>query len=39
MLLQALRARNEGLDAGEPKPSELASRRRNVGKKLRLLDY
>lgn len=39
MLLQALKARNESLDAGEPKPSELASRRRNIGKKLRLLEY
>lgn len=35
MLLQALKARNESLDTGEPKPSERASRRRDIGKKLR----
>ncbi|EFX06125.1 carnitine acetyl transferase [Grosmannia clavigera kw1407] len=39
MLLQALKARNEGYDLGEPKPSERASRRRDIGKKLRLIDY
>lgn len=39
MLLQALKARNESLDTGEIKPSERASRRRDIGKKLRLIDY
>ncbi len=39
MLLQALKARNESLDTGDPKPSERASRRRDIGKKLRLIDY
>ncbi|CAK7564045.1 MAG: carnitine O-acetyltransferase yat1 [Sporothrix epigloea] len=39
MLLQALKARNENFDNGEPKPSELSSRRRNIGKKLRLIEY
>ena len=42
MLLQALKARGEGLDNGETKPSERAAvhaRRRDVGKKLRLIDY
>lgn len=42
MLLQALKARGESLDNGEPKPSERAAvqaRRREVGKKLRLIDY
>ncbi|KIH91480.1 carnitine O-acetyltransferase [Sporothrix brasiliensis 5110] len=39
MLLQALKARNESLDTGEPKPSELASRRHNIGKKLRLHEF
>ncbi|SPQ27566.1 9cc5c610-93d2-470b-8bc1-a6008a8f7542 [Thermothielavioides terrestris] len=42
MLLQALKARGESLDSGEPKPSERAAvqaRRREVGKKLRLIDY
>lgn len=40
MLLQALKARGEGLD-GEAKPSERAgiARRREVGKKLRLSEY
>ncbi|KAH8899640.1 hypothetical protein GQ53DRAFT_741811 [Thozetella sp. PMI_491] len=42
MLLQALKARSENLDSGETKPSERAqvhARRRDVGKKLRLIDY
>lgn len=40
MLLQALKARNDNLDASDPKPSEIiASRRRNIGKKLSLLEY
>lgn len=42
MLLQALKARGEGLDEGQAKPSEIAgvnARRREVGKKLRLSDY
>ncbi|KAK3387147.1 Choline/Carnitine o-acyltransferase-domain-containing protein [Podospora didyma] len=42
MLLQALKARGEGLDNGETKASERAAvhaRRRDVGKKLRLIDY
>lgn len=42
MLLQALKARGDGLDHGETKPSERAAvqaRRREVGKKLRLIDY
>ncbi|CRK16513.1 hypothetical protein BN1708_011802, partial [Verticillium longisporum] len=42
MLLQALKARGEGYDGGETKPSERAAvqaRRRDVGKKLRLSDY
>ncbi|KAK0705336.1 Choline/Carnitine o-acyltransferase-domain-containing protein [Lasiosphaeris hirsuta] len=42
MLLQALKARGESLDNGETKPSERAAvqaRRRDVGKKLRLIDY
>jgi len=42
MLLQALKARSENLDMGETKPSERAAvqaRRRDVGKKLRLIDY
>ncbi|KAL1871580.1 hypothetical protein VTK73DRAFT_2009 [Phialemonium thermophilum] len=42
MLLQALKARGEGFDTGETKPSERAAvqaRRREVGKKLRLIDY
>ncbi|CZT12982.1 probable carnitine acetyl transferase FacC [Rhynchosporium graminicola] len=41
MLLQALKARGEGLDDG-PKPSERATvnaRRREIGKKLRLSEY
>ncbi|KAI0392678.1 choline/Carnitine O-acyltransferase [Xylariaceae sp. FL0594] len=42
MLLQALKARGDALDPGEPKPSERAAanaRRRDVGKKLRLVEY
>jgi carnitine O-acetyltransferase len=42
MLLQALKARGEGLDNGETKPSERAAvnaKRRDVGKRLRLVDY
>lgn len=43
MLLQALKARGQGsTDAGETKASERAAvqaRRRNIGKKLRLIDY
>lgn len=42
MLLQALKARGENFDNGETKPSERAAvhaRRREVGKKLRLIDY
>ncbi len=42
MLLQALKARNENFDSGETKPSERAqvhAKRRDVGKKLRLIDY
>jgi hypothetical protein len=42
MLLQALKARGESLDSGETKPSERAAvqaRRRDVGKKLRLIEY
>ncbi|KXX74233.1 putative mitochondrial carnitine O-acetyltransferase [Madurella mycetomatis] len=42
MLLQALKARGEGHGNGETKPSERAAvqaRRREVGKKLRLIDY
>ncbi|KAK4455640.1 putative mitochondrial carnitine O-acetyltransferase [Podospora aff. communis PSN243] len=42
MLLQALKARGEGLDNGETKASERAAvqaKRRDVGKKLRLIDY
>ncbi|TDZ58474.1 putative mitochondrial carnitine O-acetyltransferase [Colletotrichum trifolii] len=42
MLLQALKARGENLDNGETKPSERAAvqaRRRDIGKKLRLIDY
>ncbi|KAK4151038.1 hypothetical protein C8A00DRAFT_36345 [Chaetomidium leptoderma] len=42
MLLQALKARGENLENGETKPSERAAvqaRRRDVGKKLRLIDY
>lgn len=41
MLLQALKARGEG-DNAETKPSERAvvqARRREIGKKLRLVDY
>ncbi|KAH8678107.1 carnitine acetyl transferase [Xylariales sp. PMI_506] len=38
MLLQALKARGGGLDNGEGKGSEKA-RRRDVGKKLRLVEY
>ncbi|KAI1780471.1 choline/Carnitine O-acyltransferase [Hypoxylon cercidicola] len=42
MLLQALKARGEALDQGEPKASERAAanaRRREIGKKLRLVEY
>jgi carnitine O-acetyltransferase len=42
MLLQALKARGDNYDNGETKPSERAvtqARRREVGKKLRLIDY
>lgn len=41
MLLQALKARGEGLDDEHTKPSEVAAvqRRREIGKKLRLSDY
>ncbi|KAK5660968.1 hypothetical protein OQA88_12343 [Cercophora sp. LCS_1] len=42
MLLQALKARGAGLDNGETKASERAAvqaRRRDVGKKLRLIEY
>ncbi|GJD01845.1 choline/Carnitine O-acyltransferase [Colletotrichum higginsianum] len=42
MLLQALKARGENMDSGETKPSERAAvqaRRREIGKKLRLIDY
>jgi carnitine O-acetyltransferase len=42
MLLQALKARGENYDNGETKASERAAvqaRRRDVGKKLRLIDY
>ncbi len=42
MLLQALKARGETFEKGETKPSERATvqaRRRDVGKKLRLIDY
>ncbi|KAI6088981.1 choline/Carnitine O-acyltransferase [Hypoxylon rubiginosum] len=42
MLLQALKARGEALDQNEPKASERAAanaRRREIGKKLRLVEY
>ncbi|KUI67922.1 Putative mitochondrial carnitine O-acetyltransferase [Cytospora mali] len=42
MLLQALKARGQGIDDNETKASERAAvqaRRRDVGKKLRLIDY
>ncbi|KAI1816407.1 choline/Carnitine O-acyltransferase [Poronia punctata] len=42
MLLQALKARADGFDRGESKASERAAaqaRRREVGKKLRLVEY
>jgi carnitine O-acetyltransferase len=42
MLLQALKARNEGADRGDSKASERAAvraKRRDVGKKLRLVEY
>lgn len=42
MLLQALKARGEGLDDGATKPSDRAgqhARRREIGKKLRLSEY
>jgi carnitine O-acetyltransferase len=38
MLLQALKARGQAFDSGEAKASEKA-RRRDVGKKLRLVEY
>ncbi|KAH6657680.1 Choline/Carnitine o-acyltransferase-domain-containing protein [Truncatella angustata] len=38
MLLQALKARGEAMDSGDVKASEKA-RRRDVGKKLRLVEY
>lgn len=38
MLLQALKARGEAMDNAEVKASEKA-RRRDVGKKLRLVEY
>lgn len=38
MLLQALKARGQAFDSGETKASEKA-RRRDVGKKLRLVEY
>lgn len=37
MLLQALKAKDEA--AERPRPSEKAQRRREVGKKLRLMEY
>ncbi|WYZ37347.1 hypothetical protein EsH8_II_000853 [Colletotrichum jinshuiense] len=42
MLLQALKARGENMDSAELKPSErvaVQARRREIGKKLRLIDY
>ncbi|RDW83051.1 carnitine acetyl transferas-like protein [Coleophoma crateriformis] len=42
MLLQALKARGDGFEDGEPKPSDRAAvnaRRREIGKKLRLSEY
>ncbi|KAI0181966.1 choline/Carnitine O-acyltransferase [Hypoxylon sp. FL1284] len=42
MLLQALKARGEAMDQSEPKASERAAanaRRREIGKKLRLVEY
>lgn len=42
MLLQALKARGEGFDEGDTKPSERAAmnaRRREIGKRLRLSEY
>ena len=42
MLLQALKARGESFENHETKPSERAAvqaRRRDIGKKLRLIDY
>lgn len=42
MLLQALKARSDNYDTGETRASERAqvqARRRDVGKKLRLIDY
>ncbi|KAL3418706.1 mitochondrial carnitine O-acetyltransferase [Phlyctema vagabunda] len=41
MLLQALKARGEGYDEGDTKPSDRAvkARRREIGKKLRLSEY
>ncbi|TGJ79484.1 hypothetical protein E0Z10_g9284 [Xylaria hypoxylon] len=42
MLLQALKARGDAFDHGEAKPSERAAanaKRRDIGKKLRLVEY
>jgi carnitine O-acetyltransferase len=42
MLLQALRAREEGLDNGDPNALDRSTgnmRRREIGKKLRLSEY
>jgi carnitine O-acetyltransferase len=42
MLLQALKARGEGLEDGPVNPSErggVNARRREIGKKLRLSEY
>ena len=41
MLLQALKAREQSFETSEVKPSERAAvnARRDVGKKLRLIDY
>jgi hypothetical protein len=38
MLLQALKARNEGLD-DDPEKEEAVRYRRDIGKKLRLSEY
>ena len=38
MLLQALKARGEGLDEDGSKPA-VSARRREIGKKLRLSEY
>lgn len=39
MLLQALKARGEGLDGGADSKPATAARRREIGKKLRLSEY